>query len=170
MEALAVLALFIYGSVVTTARWFSDVFTHAREISRGDSEGAMAAMNRAINIGDALVLAMLADGQVQPHESEQLASFLAAQGQDLSPAEALARWQARAEELKEPGRLERELTAVASRLSDEDRAIVLDHVRQFAARGSGAQSVGNFREGLVTDPATLVALFERVLGAAPSGS
>jgi hypothetical protein len=164
MEVLGALALFVYGSVMATSRWLTDIFTHARAIASGDSEDAMAAMNRAINIGDALVLAMLADGEVQLHESEQLARFLEAQGQELSPAEALERWHARAEALKEPGRLERELTAVAARLSAQDRAIVLDHVRQFAARGSSAQSVGHFREGLVKDPATLVALFERVLG------
>jgi hypothetical protein len=170
MELIGVVVLLVWGSAAAAAQWFSDVIQHARDLAQGSPEDAIAATNRAYAIGDALVIAVLADGELDARERASLAMVAAAHELDVD--EFIGRWSARAAELAAPGGLERALQGLRGRLSDEDRALVVERVKQLAAAGSGRPAEVGYREMRRSDPAALVDAYERAFlrGADASGA
>jgi len=166
MELIAVPLLLLAWGVTASHRWYLDVRTNLSDLSQGTSDDNMVATDRAIAIGDLLALAMLADEVLLPAERDALTRLLAEHAPQVTADEVIARFEARVRTMRAGRTLEAAVRATAARLSADDRARVLDMVKDLATHGAGIPVDRGYRAQMTADPDALVETFTRALAPA----
>lgn len=132
------------------AAWARDLVGSLRDLSRGHPAEAMAQVDRVLAIADVVVLAAIADGEIDPRELERLEVLAIEDGPIRArAADAISNWQTWLRGRVEVPAVISMVGSIGARLDPDERRLALSLIAQLEpARPRRLVGDGGYRSAM----------------------